>query len=1682
MAGEYKFHVRDDQNAQWVNILKDSQIEVVDDNNTFPPEILYVSEALDWLAGQVGGSNPGYAGAPIHCTDDVAAVDVTGELASITTRGGIEVYKNVIIGGNNSDAWGVPTYSEVALEILSTLDATNSTDGALVVAGGVGIAGKLYVGTDIEGANLNVTTLATLESLAVGITGVASDLLPDANFDVTPRDIGADLTRWNTLYVNELDTNNLTTAGDLTGANLNTAGTTTTGDLIVNGNITVDPATEFTGDLVPATGTQALGSLSSPWAAIYVENLDVEDTISGTFNGSFTGDLIGNVSGTANSVTADNIIANVSFQGDIEGNVIGDWTEVTSGWDTYTVPSTNMALEVRGGVLVDKSLEVGGTAYIGGDLNLTGSITAGNLNFAAFNSSIIPDVTDTHDLGSDTNRFNEIHAVSLAVDSFSATTLTGDLVGNVLAENGVSIVLENGTTGFDAVFTGDVTGDLTGDLAGATTNFFALDGENVAVSVLTTTDQLSVTTSVNSDLVPETHDTLSLGSLSSQWNTIHAVRVNGDEFVGGSFAGSFLGDLAGDLVGTLTTATGNMTVQGDLTVDGTLTAASIDFGSVAADITGDVYADDTTSLILENGTDGTDAVFTGSVTGDLTGDLLASTVNVTSTTASTSWENGALVVAGGVGIAGKLYVQEDIQTLGDFTIGGSFNVSNFTATSLDVTAITSSTSPATGALRVTTGGLGVWENINAGGYIQTEEDFFGDTLTSFTDGGNLTLGVRDTLAVGAVVDVTVDMTTLGITTTGDVDVTGDTTLTGNFTVEDNTLSNTVDINVATDISGILTISNTTGSTDKDTGALIVEGGVGIEENLNVGGTFSVIGDSTFTGNILPFDGTQNIGVYGNSFNEFNVQDIFLSAGDGNSAIELRQPLVGDPTIQMYTSGGYHSVELKPSATGRAWWFKPETVMTTGDVFRLENSTSGVVFNVTGEETKSHIPLHVYDTTQSIDKDTGSLIVEGGVGIEKDLFVGGDINGANNIDAPTFTGTSFTGDFVGSLSGTDNSVVATTITAGSGGFIGDLNKITQIDIPNQDPAKHNGSGNNADIYPDPAHQFGDGQVYISGGTKGRETGASMSVNGNIFLGGDMYLDASGRWLEDELNARQVENGFRDINESTIAFDDVSGQLTVTPVVPATGFTYYSGGQRFTKVVADSNPTPIDKNIEGIHYFYYVGDLLVTSPTFSPAIISTHAFVAAIYWSSAAQGGTDTSLTLAEERHGNTMSNATHSYLHATRGSRLAGGGALAAMLTDEDGSLDTHVQFDVAGPVVTYDEDIRREFSDGSPQQMIGPARLPIWYRQGTNGGWRKQAVGDVVLVNATATNIVSGVSVSVGGTGYNNGSFTDVETTAGSGDDTLTVDVTIAGGIVTSISLGANSDPGRGYTSSTTFELVDNGDVGTGDGLARGNVDSITASTTGRPVWNEDVAGTWSQTEMLFGEFMPVHIVATNDVNDPIVAIMGQSTYTDLNSAYEGGADEAGRLEFGAIDTLSPEWVFLGTIIVEANDNYTNAYNARFRADVEGNDYIDLRGSTLSPSGGTTADDHAGLSNLQGGTVGAFYHADQAINKINVPNWAGINIDWNLVSTQPGFLGGSLTLTAGKRYLVDSPATTIVLPATPLAGQSVHLTDTDDSWGSTPITLDRNTNTIEGAMENMTLNVPGASLELVYTGSTWKII
>ena len=110
--------------------------------------------------------------------------------------------------------------------------------------------------------------------------------------------------------------------------------------------------------------------------------------------------------------------------------------------------------------------------------------------------------------------------------------LTGDVTGDIYASDGTSKVLEAGSDGSDATFTGDVTGDLTGDVTG------------------------NVSGNVTGNLTGDVY-------ASNGTSKILEAGTNGSD-------ATFTGDVTGDLVGDVT---GD--VIGDLTGDVTGTVSSI---------------------------------------------------------------------------------------------------------------------------------------------------------------------------------------------------------------------------------------------------------------------------------------------------------------------------------------------------------------------------------------------------------------------------------------------------------------------------------------------------------------------------------------------------------------------------------------------------------------------------------------------------------------------------------------------------------------------------------------------------------------------------------------------------------------------------------------------------------------------------------------------------------------------------------------------------------------------------------------------------------------------------------------------------------------------------------------------------------------------------------------------------
>ncbi len=91
-----------------------------------------------------------------------------------------------------------------------------------------------------------------------------------------------------------------------------------------------------------------------------------------------------------------------------------------------------------------------------------------------------------------------------------------------------------------------------------------------------------------------------------------------------------------------------------------------------------------------------------------------------------------------------------------------------------------------------------------------------------------------------------------------------------------------------------------------------------------------------------------------------------------------------------------------------------------------------------------------------------------------------------------------------------------------------------------------------------------------------------------------------------------------------------------------------------------------------------------------------------------------------------------------------------------------------------------------------------------------------------------------------------------------------------------------------------------------------------RPCYNYLVGNDWQLAEVPNNQFLLVHVLATNDVNHPIVAILG-NTYNTKSAARDAITSEIGSL------TNLPilEFVKLGSIIYECADSYLNSVKSR---------------------------------------------------------------------------------------------------------------------------------------------------------------
>jgi hypothetical protein len=122
-----------------------------------------------------------------------------------------------------------------------------------------------------------------------------------------------------------------------------------------------------------------------------------------------------------------------------------------------------------------------------------------------------------------------------------------------------------------------------------------------------------------------------------------------------------------------------------------------------------------------------------------------------------------------------------------------------------------------------------------------------------------------------------------------------------------------------------------------------------------------------------------------------------------------------------------------------------------------------------------------------------------------------------------------------------------------------------------------------------------------------------------------------------------------------------------------------------------------------------------------------------------------------------------------------------------------------------------------------------------------------------------------------------------------------------------------------------------------------------RPQYNLDTAGTWSATDIDNNRFGVSWIIATNNLNEPIIAVLGQGSYTDNGSAE---AEFYGSLNLDGFPIV--EFRPLYKIIYECKDSYSNTPSASFTS------IVDLRSVIAADQGiGTTAvSDHGSMTGL----------------------------------------------------------------------------------------------------------------------------
>lgn len=701
------------------------------------------------------------------------------------------------------------------VNINATTAATNSTTGALVVDGGVGIGGNLYIGGTLQAASASFSSIngtpignATASTGAFTTLSSSSLTVSDAT-DATSKDTGAVIVQNGGLGV-ELKIHaggDITTDSDLTvkGNTINSstaaaiemsgADVEVKGDLTVTGNdiksSTGNTAVSFNDINVTVQGDLTVGGNDIKAAdgatALTLTNTSGDVAVAGDL--TVTGNDIKSSSATAITLSG----ADVEVKGDL--TVTGN--DIKSSGGTIAITLSNDDVNVKGDLDVDANLNVDGTAQIDSDLAVGPNSTTSY--FKVLGASGNTDIQGTLDVkGNVTINTNKFQVTAASGNTTVAGTLYVEGAGtfnNTVSMSGYNINnLADPTLPQDAATKAYVDAaraglDVKPSVKAATTGAITLSGTQTIDGVaLSSGDRVLVKNQG--------------GTASNSANGIYVVAAGawsraddadntpGAEVTNGMFV--FVEQ------GTTNGKAGFVLVTNDPITLGT---TALEFALFS--ISGNVIAGNGLSK---------------------SGDQLE--VNVNSSTGGIEINADYLQLKSTVAGNGLTYTDGVIDVVGTADrISVSANAIDIASTYVGQSSITT----------LGTIGTGTWQ----GSVVQPTYGGTGvnNGTKTITLGGNLTTSGAYNTTVTMTGDTTVTMPTTGTLAT----------LSNSETISNKTITNssigssnpsTAAFTTLT-ANGATTLTANTSSTNTTTGTLVVTGGVGISENLNVGGEIKV---------------------------------------------------------------------------------------------------------------------------------------------------------------------------------------------------------------------------------------------------------------------------------------------------------------------------------------------------------------------------------------------------------------------------------------------------------------------------------------------------------------------------------------------------------------------------------------------------------------------------------------------------------------------------------------------------------------------------------------------------------------------------------------------------------------------------------------------------------------------------